>query len=132
LKRKECPSYNLEAASDTCEAGNIIVMGLGAAATQQHTNDRRMASCKIIIPLVSVLDSSTSFLLRLILYKRKVPSNANVGNLAIRFKMPLDILNLSAHGVKIDNKEGSRWLYIPSRSITALWHWFNLLNKLKK
>jgi len=40
--------------------------------------------------------------------------------------MPLDILNLSAHGVKIDNKEGSRWLYIPSRSITALWHWFNL------
>lgn len=91
-----------------------------------------MASGKIRIPLVSVLDSDTSFLLRLILYKRKVPSNANVGNLAVWFEMPLDISNLSAHGVKIDNKEGSRWFHIPSRSITALWHWFNLLNKVKK
>jgi hypothetical protein len=91
-----------------------------------------MASDKIRIPLVSVLNSGTSFLLCLILYKCKVPSNANVGNLAIRFEMLLNILNLSAYGVKIDNKEGSRWLYIPSRPITALWHRFNLLNKLKK
>jgi hypothetical protein len=91
-----------------------------------------MASDKIRIPLVRVLNSGTSFLLCLILYKRKVPSNANVGNLAIRFEMLLNILNLSAYGVKIDNKEGSRWLYIPSRPITALWHRFNLLNKLKK
>jgi hypothetical protein len=90
-----------------------------------------MASDKIRIPLVSVLNSGTSFLLCLILYKCKVPSNANVGNLAIRFEMLLNILNLSAYGVKIDNKEGSRWLYIPSRPITALWHRFNLLNKLK-
>ena len=71
------------------------------------------------IPLISVLDSSTSFLLCLVLYKRKVPSNTNVCNLAIRFKMPLNILNFSAYGVKIDNKESSSWLYIPSRPITA-------------
>jgi hypothetical protein len=90
-------------------------MGLGAAATEQHDNGRRMASHKIRIPLVSALDSSISFLLRLILYKRKVPLNANV----------------SVYGVKIDNKEGSRCLYIPSRSTTTLWHRFNLLNDLK-
>lgn len=71
------------------------------------------------IPLISVLDSSSSFLLRLVAYKCKVPSNTNVGNLAIRFKMLLNILNFSAYGIKIDDEESSSWLYIPSRPITA-------------
>ena len=87
------------------------MIGKWANSQGQHT--------EAYIPLISVLDSSTSFLLCLVLYKRKVPSNTNVCNLAIWFKMPLNISNFSAYEVKIDNKESSSWLYIPSRPITA-------------
>lgn len=83
------------------------------------------------IPLISVLDSCTGFLLCLKLYECKVPPDTNVCNLTIWFKMPLNILNFCAEGVKVDNKEGSRWLYIPSRPITVLRHWFNLLKELR-
>ena len=76
---------------------------------------------KLSLPHVGTLKGLGCLLLRLKLYKCKVPSNANIEHLSIRFKVSFNIMNSSTNRVEIDHKQGFGWPLICHRlgSITT-------------
>lgn len=73
------------------------------------------------VPLVGLVDGYAGVLLRLVLHESKVLADTNVCNLAVGLKMPLDINDFGADGVKVDNKERPGGLCIcPCRPVAVL------------
>ena len=73
--------------------------------------------------LVGLVDGYAGVLLRLVLHESKVLADTNVCNLAVGLKMPLDVDDFGADGVKVDNKERPGGLCIcPCRPVAVLGH----------